>query len=87
MSTKNSYESVIIRGFGHKPFVLSKLRAEKTFVEAFRDDESVAMPFRINEVFRYDPDVWRELDAAAKADDPDRLRAAWEKAEPWACGH
>lgn len=85
MSTKpQSRESqvVMVRSFGGEPRRLRAVGREGGYVTLRSDVTGSEIGFPRGLVYRFDPNLFEEISAAASADDRKRIDDLWQRAKP-----
>lgn len=71
---------VMVRAYGDRPVRLTAVGVRGAAVDTIGADESRPMPFRVDRVFRFDGDLYRDLWLAFDAGDRVRLEELWDRA-------
>ena len=77
---ESNCNDVIVRAFGGEPVRLKAVEVGESVVQAYGSDPQKTMGFPAEDVFTFDPAIFRQLHKAYLARNDAGLRSAWKKA-------
>lgn len=89
MSTKsnpvpfNPPQTIILKGFNDEPLRLLAIADRGDSIEVARELSDEPMPFHAAYIFKFDADIYAELERAATRRDARKLNQTWERAKPF----